>query len=109
PAPDTFLRLPAADQLLASLAHLDWAGFHTATHAENFQQVLAGAPRVPRTGVHPLGIDRRAVQTHARARAARRRPDSGGLLVLSVERLDYAKAPVQKVRALTALLAQEPD
>ncbi|MCK7622306.1 trehalose-6-phosphate synthase [Streptomyces sp. RS10V-4] len=62
--------------------------------------------------MHPLGIDREAVAALARARAgARARPgtaDEGYRLVLSVERLDYAKAPVHKVRAVDALLAREP-
>jgi trehalose-6-phosphate synthase len=37
-----------------------------------------------------------------------RRP-AGAPLVLSVERLDYAKAPVQKVEAIAALLARCPE
>ncbi|MFF8729305.1 trehalose-6-phosphate synthase [Streptomyces sp. NPDC015171] len=109
PAPDTFRRLPAADQLCASLTHLDWAGFHTAAHARHFELLLADAPSPPRVGVHPLGIDRGAVEAQARRRAARRRRSDGGQLVLSVERLDYAKAPVHKVRALAALLDRAPD
>ncbi|MGW2741350.1 trehalose-6-phosphate synthase [Streptomyces sp. NPDC001450] len=108
PAPDTFHRLPTADQLRASLAHLDWAGFHTAAFADNFERLLEDTPCPPRTGVHPLGIDRQAVEAHARTRSARCPPRSGGQLVLSVERLDYAKAPVLKIRALAALLDQAP-
>ncbi|REK91823.1 glucosylglycerol-phosphate synthase [Streptomyces inhibens] len=114
PPPDTFARIPAAEQLRHSLACLDWAGFHTATFAAHFRQALACARRTPRTGVHPLGIDRRAVQELARTRITpaprhdhhgRRRPT----LILSVERLDYAKAPLQKVRALATLLAETPE
>ncbi len=115
PPPDAFARIPTAGQLRASLGCLDWAGFHTAAFAGHFRQVLGGARGTPRTGVHPLGIDRPAVEELARARPARPaappyRPGSPRpALVLSVERLDYAKAPLQKVRAVAALLAQRPE
>ncbi|WP_175411089.1 trehalose-6-phosphate synthase [Streptomyces sp. TRM64462] len=136
PEPEVFARLPVAARLYGSLARLDWAGFHTESSAHRFRRVLAGAAgafgavggaargsgvpgvpgvpgvaRVPRVGVHPLGIDRRAVGALARSRPARRpeRDGDGRLLVLSVERLDYAKAPVQKVRAVGALLDRAPE
>ncbi|WP_123457936.1 trehalose-6-phosphate synthase [Streptomyces sp. PanSC19] len=108
PHPDVFGRIPAADRLRASLARLDWAGFHTADCADNFHQVLTGtATDLPRVGVHPLGIDHRAVAALARTRRPRRE-DEAVQLVLSVERLDYAKAPVHKIHALAALLHQDP-
>lgn len=108
PPPGTFAALPPAPEIRTSLGCLDWAGFHTDTFAERFRDALAGVPRLPRVGVHPLGIDRAAVDALARARLPYRRP-GGGPLVLSVERLDYAKAPVQKVEAIAALLARCPD
>ncbi|WEO93487.1 trehalose-6-phosphate synthase [Streptomyces sp. FXJ1.172] len=111
PTPDTFRRLPTAGQLRTSLTHLDWAGFHTTADADNFQRLLAGTARPPRTGVHPLGIDLQAVQSQARtrARSRRHRPRAGTQLVLSVERLDYAKAPVHKIRALATLFERAPE
>ncbi|MFI9045559.1 trehalose-6-phosphate synthase [Streptomyces sp. NPDC053427] len=108
PAPEVFARIPTAERIRTSLACLDWAGFHTAGYADHFRHALAGARRPPRVGVHPLPIDRPTVETLARARPPRRRED-GSILVLSVERLDYAKAPLQKVQALATLLAQRPD
>ncbi|MEV6977300.1 trehalose-6-phosphate synthase [Kitasatospora sp. NPDC093806] len=108
PPPEVFATLPVAGELRRSLAHLDWAGFHTAAFAAHFRRTLAGLPRLPRTGVHPLGIDRPAVEALARERAAARRP-ARGPLVLSVERLDYVKAPVQKVEAVARLLARRPE
>lgn len=113
PHPDVFRRIPAADQLRDSLARLDWAGFHTPDCADNFHRLLAGtALPAPHIGVHPLGIDRPAVTQLARSRSrAGSRPhhkNDGIQLVLSVERLDYAKAPVHKIRALDTLLAEEP-
>ncbi|MEU6236595.1 trehalose-6-phosphate synthase [Kitasatospora sp. NPDC047058] len=118
PAPDVFAALPTAPEVRASLSRLDWAGFHTETFAEQFRRVLAGTPgALPRVGVHPLGVDRDAITTLARARGRRRTGArrtgartavAAGPLVLSVERLDYAKAPVQKVEAVAALLARRP-
>ncbi|MFG2223589.1 HAD-IIB family hydrolase [Streptomyces sp. NPDC048644] len=108
PPPATFALLPHAAQLRASLACLDWAGFHTAEFARHFEQTLAPGGRVPRTGVHPLGVDRRAIADLARSRPRPAPRDDGSLLVLSVERLDYAKAPLQKIHALNALFAGHP-
>ncbi|WP_329611577.1 HAD-IIB family hydrolase [Kitasatospora herbaricolor] len=114
PAPEIFAALPTAAEIRTSLSRLDWAGFQTEAFAEQFRQALAGVPGVPRIGVHPLGIDREAITSAARASAAARtrRPGgglAGGSLVLSVERLDYAKAPVEKVQAIAALLARRPE
>ncbi|MGW7052885.1 trehalose-6-phosphate synthase [Streptomyces sp. NPDC054887] len=111
PHPDVFDRIPQADQLRDSLARLDWAGFHTPDCAEHFHRLLTQSAGVaPRIGVHPLGIDRSSVTTLARTRAAARpHPGNDGTqLVLSVERLDYAKAPVHKIRALDSLLTETP-
>ncbi|MFE2408967.1 HAD-IIB family hydrolase [Kitasatospora sp. NPDC059408] len=106
PAPEVFAALPVAAELRASLACLDWAGFHTDAFAERFRRTLG--QRAPRTEVHPLGVDRAAVERLARLRRPRPRP-AAGRVVLSVERLDYAKAPVQKVDALDRLLERRPE
>ncbi|MFD7985351.1 trehalose-6-phosphate synthase [Kitasatospora indigofera] len=108
PPPDIFDALPVAAELRSSLAQLDWAGFHTARFAEHFRHALAGLPRAPRVQVRPLGVDRPAIEALVRARTSPPRSPAGHL-VLAVERLDYAKAPVQKVEAVARLLAQRPD
>ncbi|MGW7447578.1 trehalose-6-phosphate synthase [Kitasatospora sp. NPDC054795] len=112
PAPDVFAALPVAAELRGSLARLDWAGFHTEEFAGNFRRTLAGLPDPPRTGVHPLGVDRPAIEKLALGSfALRRGPRLGpaaGRVVLSVERLDYAKAPIQKVEAVDRLLRRRP-
>ncbi|MFJ5879812.1 trehalose-6-phosphate synthase [Kitasatospora cineracea] len=108
PPARTFAALPVAAQLRASLAQLDWAGFHTAAFADHFRKTLGNARPLPRIGVHPLGIDRPAIEAIVRTRP-RTAPPPAHRLVLSVERLDYAKAPVQKVDALERLLTNRPD
>ncbi|MDH6143740.1 HAD superfamily hydrolase (TIGR01484 family) [Kitasatospora sp. GP30] len=108
PPPEVFATLPAATEIRASLACLDWAGFHTAAFADRFRHTLADQPGRPHTAVHPLGIDRPAIEALARDRAPLA-PPAIGLRVLSVERLDYAKAPVQKVDAVARLLACRPE
>ncbi|GAA2101955.1 hypothetical protein GCM10009759_36080 [Kitasatospora saccharophila] len=108
PAPETFAALPVAAELRRSLACLDWAGFHTPEFADRFRRTLAGLPGPPRTAVHPLGVDRSAVEALVRRRV--RAPGPAAVrVVLSVERLDYAKAPVQKVDAFERLLARRPE
>ncbi|MCC9306185.1 HAD-IIB family hydrolase [Kitasatospora sp. RB6PN24] len=109
PPPDLFATLPVAAELRASLACLDWAGFHTAAFADHFRRTLAGEAGLPRTAVHPLGVDRPAIEALVRRRTPPLRRPATGPLVLSVERLDYAKAPIQKVDAIARLLARRPE
>lgn len=108
PTPEMFSSLSVATEIRASLARLDWAGFHTATFAENFRQTMAGEPRSPRIGVHPLGVDRDTIEELVRSRGPRP-ASTRDPLVLSVERLDYTKAPVLKVDAIGSLLERRPD
>ncbi len=105
PPPEVFTALPTSPEIHASLSCLDWAGFHTSTFAERFRRALADAPRLPRIGIHPLGIDRNAIEELARTRAPLIQREAGPL-VLSVERLDYVKAPLEKVEAIATLLTR---
>ncbi|MFI6047025.1 HAD-IIB family hydrolase [Nocardia sp. NPDC051321] len=105
PEPDVFAALPPAAEIRASLSGLDWAGFHTEVFAERFFRSLADPPRI---GVHPLGIDRAAIEELTGTRPLDRRKTLGPV-ILSVERLDYIKAPVQKVEAIGELLVRHPE
>jgi len=107
PAPDVFAALPTAAEIRASLACLDWSGLHTQAFADNFRRALVPRSGLPRIEVHPLGVDRGAIEAlvGTRPRLAR---VPGEVLVLSVERLDYVKAPVEKVEAIDTLLARVP-
>ncbi|WP_069162357.1 HAD-IIB family hydrolase [Nocardia altamirensis] len=108
PEPEVFAALPPAAEIRAALGCLDWAGFHTGVFAERFLGSLADLAEPPQVGVHPLGIDRAAIEKLAGTRPRRRRK-TGGPVVLSVERLDYIKAPVQKVDAIAELLLRHPE
>jgi trehalose-6-phosphate synthase/hydroxymethylpyrimidine pyrophosphatase-like HAD family hydrolase len=108
PPPDSFTSLPTAPEIRASLGCLDWAGFHTSTFAARFRQAIADMPQHLRIGVHPLGVDRKAIEALARSRASHRQPVTE-TLVLSIERLDYAKAPLEKVETIATLLTRHPE
>ncbi|HEY3894726.1 MAG TPA: trehalose-6-phosphate synthase [Pseudonocardiaceae bacterium] len=108
PPPAAFAALPTALEIRSSLRCLDWAGFHTTTFAQNFRHAVAETPRPPRIGVHPLGIDREAIEALARTRAPHI-PPATPPLVVSVERLDYVKAPLEKVETIATLLTRHPE
>ncbi|GAA5090224.1 HAD-IIB family hydrolase [Nocardia iowensis] len=108
PEPEVFAVLPPAAEIRASLGCLDWVGFHTHVFAERFIGSIAVQDPVPQVGVHPLGIDRGAIEALARSRAGDLR-ETTKPIVLSVERLDYIKAPVQKVDAIAELLTRHPE
>jgi trehalose-6-phosphate synthase/hydroxymethylpyrimidine pyrophosphatase-like HAD family hydrolase len=108
PPPEIFTALPTAPEIRTSLRCLDWAGFHTSTFADRFRHVVADTPRPPRIGVHPLGIDRKAIEALARTRARHRRPVTGPFVV-SIERLDYVKAPLEKIETIATLLSRHPQ
>ncbi len=102
-----FLRsLAAAEEIRRSLAALDWAGFQTRTFARRFEAFLAGSP-LPAIGVHPLGIDTPTVE--AVARRCRRRAPSALRTILAVERLDYAKGPIERIAAYERFLRESPS
>jgi trehalose-6-phosphate synthase len=108
PPPEDFATLPTDSEIRTSLGCLDWAGFQTSTFAQRFRHVVAEMPRPPRVGVHPLGIDRKAIEALARIRVSHRRPLIGPLVV-SIERLDYVKAPLEKVETIATLLSRHPE
>lgn len=73
------------------------------------------AGREVHLGAHPVGVNTRAIRTilddparQAQVEAIRQR-FRGLQLVLSVERLDYVKGPLQKLEAFESLLAVTPS
>ncbi len=76
---------------------------------------IRSGERVLSLGAHPVGVNARAVTEVLADPGHRRRVDelSGRLrgmrLVLSVERLDYVKGPLQKLEAFERLLEGHPE
>jgi glucosylglycerol-phosphate synthase len=71
--------------------------------------------RVVHLGAHPVGVNTRAIRAildaperQAQVQAIRER-FRGTQLVLSVERLDYVKGPLQKLEAFEGLLEAHPE
>jgi glucosylglycerol-phosphate synthase len=66
-------------------------------------------------GAHPVGVNTRAIRAILAEPARRAQVDAirdrfrGTQLVLSVERLDYVKGPLQKLAAFESLLEAYPD
>ena len=66
-------------------------------------------------GAHPVGVNTRAIETILESGERRAQVDAirarfeGTQLVLSVERLDYVKGPLQKLEAFEALLELHPE
>lgn len=117
----------AANFLDALRSHAPVEVLETVECAPRFR-VHGGAlaiPRMPsrvrtndrelRLGAHPVGVNTRAIRTilddparQAQVQAIQQR-FRGMQLVLSVERLDYVKGPLQKLEAFEALLAVDPS
>jgi glucosylglycerol-phosphate synthase len=66
-------------------------------------------------GAHPVGIDNQKIQALVAARETGRLVDGlleeakGRKIILSVERLDYVKGPIEKMLAYEAFLEQHPQ
>jgi trehalose 6-phosphate synthase len=129
PPPEIFARLPWRGELLEGLLGADVVSFHTAGYRENFLRACAGlrddirvdgstvvlARRPVRTAVHPISIDATALAEDARSVATERslrglRAQFGGRRVLlGVDRLDYTKGIIERLRAIELLLEQRRD
>ncbi|HZN39180.1 MAG TPA: bifunctional alpha,alpha-trehalose-phosphate synthase (UDP-forming)/trehalose-phosphatase [Planctomycetota bacterium] len=128
PSSELWRLLPQREVLLRGLLGADYIAFHTADYLSHFRNaclrvlgidfapdaVKIGDRRIG-LGVHPLGPDverfRAALASPEQARyeaefAARWRHRR---LVLGVERLDYSKGVMLKLRAFERLLQQEPE
>ncbi len=128
PAPEVFRTLPWRRPILKSLLACDLVGFQIPEYAENLAQSaveLLGA-RVEGEYIHyeghltqviarPIAIDYDAVQEEARsptvARRVKRLKETlrGQKLILGVERMDYTKGILERLRGMERLLELKPD
>ncbi len=128
PAPEIFRTLPWRRQVLESLLACDLLGFHVEEYVRNFRESvveLLGArlegDRVLFKGhatqvvALPIGIDYQAIEKQARLARVRRRADRlcesvrGQTLILGVERMDYTKGILERLRGMEHLLKMRPE
>ncbi len=129
PAPDLYSRLPWRSQLLEGLLGADVLGFQTEEYRTNFLRVcpsLDGEARVRgstielrhravETVVHGVSIDASGLAERARLEpvwrslARLRRQFHGRRVIVGVDRLDYTKGIVERLRAIELLLDQRPE
>lgn len=127
PPADLFKTLPWRRPLLESLLACDIVGFHIPGYAHNFTETVADILKTPIDGnsIHyagrriqvlasPIGIDYLAIDHEARSRRVetrvqRLRDALGiGTLIVGVERMDYTKGIVERLRAVESLLEHQP-
>lgn len=130
PGCDTLAVLPYRAQILEGILGASYVGFHTAHYRDNFLAcvreltvydvdldacAIDADGRTVRAGVHPVGVpfdtfDRCGADPGAREAAAKLRREIGSdKLVVAVDRLDYTKGIVERLRAFEAVLAARPD
>jgi len=129
-APELFARLPWRDQLVEGLLGADVVGFQTEEFRQNFVRTctrlmdgltvdgpmlrLPGG-RAVLTATHPISIDARAFRAHSRSGSVqsgleRLRHRFGKRRVLvGVDRLDYTKGIVERLRAIELLLERRRE
>lgn len=128
PAPEMFRTLPWRRQVLESLLACDLIGFHTPEYVKNFKEtaveLIGAADDGDRLGLRdhstdlvalPIAIDYDAVEKQARTRAVERRVQRlretmpNQALMLGVERMDYTKGVLERLRGFEYLLQSEPQ
>ncbi|MEZ5102061.1 MAG: trehalose-6-phosphate synthase [Thermoleophilia bacterium] len=130
PAPELFARLPWRGQLLDGLLGADVVAFQTEEYRDNFVRtcvrlradaeadgtaVLLGDGRRVRTETHPISIDVESFATRAAAPETQRvlsrlqRQFAGRRVLLGVDRLDYTKGILERLRAIELLLDQRRE
>jgi trehalose 6-phosphate synthase/phosphatase len=126
PASEVFRLFPWREQFLRGLLGADVVGFHTFSYVRQFNDTLMhllGLPsavsvafegREVRLWAYPMGVDARALESHARdpeiqAEADKLRAELGDTrLLLGVDRLDYTKGIPRRLLAIERLLEREP-
>jgi trehalose 6-phosphate synthase len=129
PAPEIFARLPWRRDLLEGLLGADVVSFQTEAYRDNFLRTVSRlrddvrvdggtivlARRRVRTAAHPISIDARALLEDARSgpteRSLRRLRAQFGdrRILLGVDRLDYTKGIIERLRAIELLLERRRD
>lgn len=128
PPPELFRTFPWREQFLEGLLSSDLLGFHIPEYSENFIETAVSVLGARREGdsvcyqgrsthviARPIGIDYRAVDraAHSKRTEARvkrlRDTFQGQKLILGLERMDYTKGILERLRGMELLLAQHPE
>ncbi len=112
PPVELFMRLPWRTEIAEGLAACDLVGFQRRINLSNFEVVceeLLG--QYPRAGAYPISIDVEEMEAVAAGRAIRQQSNrlrtrlgEPEVVLLGVDRLDYTKGIVQRLRAFQSLL-----
>ena len=130
PAAELFARLPWRDHLIEGMLGADVVAFQTEEFRQNFvrtcirlmHDLTVDGPRlrlpdgrVVLTATHPISIDARGLRAQARSAGVRdalaklRRQFGDRRVLLGVDRLDYTKGIVERLRAIELLLERRRD
>jgi len=128
PSRDIILSLPHHSELIQAMLNYDLIGFQTDADLENFADYLRQELRLTgndnvfttnqgatRLACFPIGIDveqfaEQAVTSANRPEATRLRSSlQGSKLVIGVDRVDYSKGLLNRLRALDQLLQRHPE
>lgn len=130
PAPGLFARLPWRAELLRGLLGAGVVAFHTDEYRRNFVascarllpearadggRVLLDCGRAVETAAHPISVDAASLAESALGRPVERelerlrRQFAGRQVLLGVDRLDYTKGILERLRAVELLLEERED
>jgi trehalose 6-phosphate synthase len=129
PAPEIYVSLPWHRQLAADLCSYDVVGFQTGTDVHQFKQyvelelngtadwkgTVQALGRQLHVDAYPIGIDVADVTAMAVSAEAKRQSARLGAsmanrqLIMGVDRLDYTKGIVERLRAFELLLQDYPN
>ena len=130
PAPELFARLPWRNHLVDGMLGADVIGFQTEEYRQNFVRTcirlrddlsVDGAMlrladgRTVLTATHPISIDARALRARARGESVTRSIERlrkqfrSRRVLVGVDRLDYTKGIVERLRAIEFLLERRRE
>lgn len=119
PSPESFFKLPHANEILQGLLKYDRLGFQTEKDLANFKAIVASVQdqpqKLPLLEATPIGIDplefiNIATQENVLEEAEKiRRQYPDMQIVFTGGRLEYAKAFVKSILAFEKMLVENPD
>jgi trehalose 6-phosphate synthase len=128
PAPQGLLGWPWHKKMASDFSAYDLVGFQSSQDESNFEKFMrnsalrfatgsraAGPHAMPATGVFPVGINTRLHMATASAADVAGRSErlsrcmKDRQIIISVDRLDYTKGLLERLRAYEALLSDSPE